>query len=124
MRKILLFPPAREVMRRKPAAFRPPDRAVFQGNAALTRFLLEHGASWRERHKYNSDVIGTLCWASCNRPAENGDWYSCAAALVEYGMPRAQRPPGSDPDELPRYVIIDGREQEYPEDITALLLSE
>ena len=98
--------------------------AVFQGNAALTRFLLEHGASWRERHNYDSDVLGTLCWASCNRPAENGDWLGCAKALVEHGLPRAQRPPGSDPDELPRYVIIDGRKEEFPEDITALLLNE
>lgn len=98
--------------------------AVFRGNAPLTRFLLEHGASWRERHNYNSDVIGTLCWASCNRPSDNGDWLGCAKALVEHGMPRAQRPPGSDPDELPRFVIIDGREEEYPDEITAFLLDE
>jgi ankyrin repeat protein len=98
--------------------------AVFQGNASLTRFLLEHGASWRERHNFNSDVIGTLCWASCNRPNPHGDWLGCAKALVEHGMPRAQRPPESDPDELPRYVIIDGRKEEYPEDITAFLLNE
>lgn len=98
--------------------------AVFQGNAPLTRFLLEHGASWRERHNFDSDVIGTLCWASCNRPSESGDWLGCAKALVEHGMPRAQRPPGSDPDELPRFVIIDGREEEYPEEITAFLLDE
>lgn len=98
--------------------------AVFRGNAALTRFLLEHGASWQERHNYDSDVIGTLGWASCNRPEGNGDWLGCAKALVEHGMPRAQRPPNSDPDELPRHVIIDGREHEYPEDITAFLLNE
>jgi ankyrin repeat protein len=98
--------------------------AVFQGNASLTRFLLEHGASWRERHNFNSDVIGTLCWASCNRPNPHGDWLGCAKALVEHGMPRAQRPPESDPDGLPRYVIIDGRKEEYPEDITAFLLNE
>lgn len=98
--------------------------AVFRGNAALTRFLLEHGASWQERHNYNSNVVGTLSWASCNRPEENGDWYGCAEALVEHGMPRAQRPPNSDPSELPRYVIIDGQEEEYPEDITAFLLNE
>jgi ankyrin repeat protein len=98
--------------------------AVFRGNAALTRFLLEQGASWRERHNYDSDVIGTLGWASCNRPEGPGDWLGCAKALVEHGMPRARRPPDSDPDEWPRYVIIDGREHEFPEDITALLLNE
>lgn len=98
--------------------------AVFQGNAPLTGFLLEHGASWRERHNYGSDVIGTLCWASCNRPNERGDWLGCAKALIEHGMPRAQRPPESDPDDLPRFVIIDGRKEEYPEEITAFLLGE
>jgi hypothetical protein len=39
-------------------------------------------------------------------------------------MPRAQRPPESGPDELPRFVIIDGREEEYPDEITAFLLDE
>lgn len=98
--------------------------AVFRGNAALTRFLLEQGASWRERHNYDSDVIGTLGWASCNTPEGPGDWLGCAQALIEHGMPRAQRPPGSDPDELPRWVIIDGREEEFPEEITTLLLND
>jgi ankyrin repeat protein len=98
--------------------------AVFRGNAALARFLLEHGASWRERHNYNSDVIGTLCWASCNRPEGPSDWLGCAKALIDHGMPRAQRPPDSDPDELPRSVIIDGREEEFPEEITVFLLNE
>lgn len=98
--------------------------AVFRGNAVLARFLLEHGASWRERHNYDSDVIGTLGWASCNRPDGPSDWLGCAKALVEHGMPRAQRPPDSNRDELPRSVIIDGREEEFPEEIMAYLLDE
>jgi len=39
-------------------------------------------------------------------------------------MPHVQRLPDSDADKLPRQVIIDGHKQEYPEDITAVLLNE
>lgn len=97
--------------------------AVFRGNASLTRFLLEHGASWTERHNYNSNVTGTLGWASRNNPEGWQDFIGCAKALVEHGMPRAQRPPELSADELPRYVIIDGHPQEYSEEVTEFLLS-
>ncbi|MBV8896779.1 MAG: ankyrin repeat domain-containing protein [Acidobacteriaceae bacterium] len=61
--------------------------AVFQGNAEITRFLLEQGATWTETHPFNDNVRGTLSWASRNNDPKSGDWVGCAKALVEHGMP-------------------------------------
>jgi len=91
--------------------------AVFRGDAGLTRFLLEHGASWREEHGHGDNVSGTLGWASCNEPVEGGDWTGCASALLEYGMPGAQPDP-----ENPELVLIDGRRKRFSDEVTDVLL--
>ncbi|AIO36571.1 ankyrin repeat family protein [Burkholderia cenocepacia] len=95
------------------------NHAVFRGNAALTAFLLSHGASWREMQGFGSDVLGTLSWASVNEPADVGepDWAACARALVAHGLPAAVRDP-SDPER----VLIDGRSMRFSEAVTEVLL--
>jgi hypothetical protein len=59
--------------------------AVFCGNAELARFLIQHGASWREMHGFGDDVSGTLHYAGVERPIPGGDWLACAKVLVEEG---------------------------------------
>ena len=93
------------------------NHAVFRGDAALTRFLLEHGASWTERHGHGDNACGTLGWASCNAPVDGGDWIGCAEALVAHGMPTAQ-PDAEGTDS----VIIDGRRRWFSDEVTDYLL--
>src|SRR5688572_1679272 len=96
--------------------------AVFRGRPELTEFLLEHGATFRERHGYNSDVLGTLCWASNNQPRADGDWPGCAAALLAHGMPGATLAPGSEQSGETLMLSIDGRIQSFPVDVADVLL--
>jgi hypothetical protein len=91
--------------------------AVFRGNAGLTRFLLEHGASWTEEHGYGDNACGTLSWASCNEPIEGGDWVGCARALLDHGMPRA-KPDHEDPE----CVLIAGRRKRFSDEVSETLL--
>jgi hypothetical protein len=91
--------------------------AVFRGDPALTRFLLEHGASWREEHGHGDNACGTLSWASRNEPIEGGDWLGCAEALVAFGMPGAEL----DPQE-PGSVLIDGHRKHFSDEVTDFLL--
>jgi hypothetical protein len=91
--------------------------AVFRGNVGLTRFFLEHGASWREEHGHGDNVCGTLSWASCNEPVEDGDWAGCARALLEHGMPGATLDP-----ENPERVLIAGRSKRFSDEVTDVLL--
>jgi hypothetical protein len=93
------------------------NQAVFRGDAALTRFLLEQGADWRTLHGFGDNVYGTLSWASLNEPLEGGDWVGCARALFSHGLPRARPDPsGSD------IVLIGDRRYQFADEVTDVLL--
>ena len=93
------------------------NKAVFRGDADLVRFLLEHGASWQERHGFDDNACGGLSWASCNEPEGEGDWLGCAEALVAHGMPAAQPDP-----ESPDGVLIGGQRYVFSDEVTDFLL--
>lgn len=90
--------------------------AVFRGDAALTRFLLERGARWTETQGFGDNVCGTLGWASCNAPVADGDWPACARALLAHGMPTGAR----DPDDSER-IVIEGRARRFSEEVADVL---
>ena len=93
------------------------NHAVFRGDAALTHFLLEHGADWRTLHGFGDNVCGSLSWASLNRPVEGGDWVGCARALCSHGLPPARPDPsGSD------IVLIGEKRYQFADDVTDVLL--
>lgn len=95
------------------------NHAVFRGDAALTAFLLEHGANWREPHGYGSDALGTLSWASVNEPTgfAQPDWPACARALVAHGLPTIECDPAH-----PERVLIEGRPMRFSEEVSEALL--
>jgi hypothetical protein len=93
------------------------NHAVFRGDAALTRFLLEHGADWRTLHGFGDNACGSLSWASLNQPVEGGDWVGCAMALYAHGLPPARPDPnGSD------VVLIGEKRYRFADDVTDVLL--
>jgi ankyrin repeat protein len=99
--------------------------SVFRGKAAITAFLLAHGAHWRERHGYGSDVIGTLSWASCNEPSAEGDWTGCARALIAHGLPRGTRPADVGSDDEDRVTLaVDGDVHVFAADVAEVLLGD
>lgn len=93
------------------------NHAVFRGDAELTRFLLEHGADWRETHGFGGDVRGTLGWASVNEPEPDGDWLGCAEVLVAHGMPTGRSDPSGARD-----IVFDDRRMRFSDDVTDFLL--
>ena len=98
--------------------------AVFRGRPELAEFLLKRGASFREQHGYNNDVLGTLSWASLNVPRHDGDWPACAAALLAHGVPEATPLPDTDASKPARKVLIDGRTMSFAEDVAEVLLGD
>jgi ankyrin repeat protein len=96
--------------------------AVFRGDPQLAEFLLRHGASFRERHGYDSDVLGTLSWASLNEPNDQGDWCGCAATLRAHGLPPASLPPQEDQDAQQIRLRIDDRTLLFPRNVARTLL--
>lgn len=93
------------------------NHAVFRGNADLTRFLLEHGAEWTERHGHGDNACGTLGWASCNEPVDGGDWVGCARALRDHGMPGATAISGDS-----EHVMVAGVRKQFSDEVTEELL--
>ncbi|QPF86977.1 ankyrin repeat domain-containing protein [Bradyrhizobium genosp. L] len=93
------------------------NHAVFRGNAELTRFLLVHGAQWTEQHGFGDNACGSLSWASCNEPSEDGDWAACAQALLDHGLPHAT-PDRNDPE----WVLIGGRRKLFSDEVRDVLL--
>jgi len=93
------------------------NHAIFRGDAALTRFLLERGADWRTLHGFGDNAIGTLSWASLNEPVEGGDWVACAQALLEQGIPSA-RPDPQDAEG----VLIGDRRYVFSDDVLDFFL--
>jgi ankyrin repeat protein len=91
--------------------------AVFRGNAGLTRFLLEHGADWTERHGFGDNARGSLSWASLNEPVEGGDWVGCARALRDHGMPGAIAISGDS-----KHVTVARVQRRFSDDVAEELL--
>jgi hypothetical protein len=69
------------------------NHAVFRGDAELARLLLDAGADWRTPHGFDSNVVGTLAFASQAEdiadPAPR-DYLGCAALLVAHGIPKSE----------------------------------
>ena len=86
--------------------------------AALTRFVLEHGARWQAQHGFEDNACGALAWGSINTPEVGGDWAGCAQALLDHGLPpAAPDPSGSDA------VWLDGRLMRFSDEVTDCLLA-
>lgn len=94
------------------------NHAVFRGDTDLASFLLDHGASWKEKQGFGDDVCGTLSWASRNQPDGPADWASCATLLRERGLPVSPAP-----DDGAGGLMVDGIRRWFSDEVTANLMS-
>lgn len=66
------------------------NKAVFQGDAAMVRLLLDEGADWQTVHGFGDNALGTLSFA-CQADGITGaaaqDYAGCARAMLEHGVP-------------------------------------
>lgn len=74
------------------------NQAAFNGDAALVKLLLDHGASWDERNGYGGDVMGSLLYASVHLPQPGADYLGTLQLLRGAGAPW---PSASEREELP-----------------------
>lgn len=90
--------------------------AIFAGDAAMTRLLLEQGADWRTQHGYGSNALGTLSFASqaddIAEPAPR-NYLGCAVALADHGVPADAFGSFSFPDEITDW--LEGQRAGQPE---------
>lgn len=91
--------------------------AVFQGDSALTAFLLARGANRHDRHGHGGDALDALGFASLYEPTETADWAGCARALLAHGLPPAVHDPAD-----PEVVLVEGKRARFSEEVADILL--
>lgn len=89
------------------------NQAAFNGDVALVRLLLEHGASWQEVNGFGGDVMGSLLHACIHLPQAGADYLATLQQLLAAGAPW---PEGEAREELPEEMQawLDEAEAESP----------
>ncbi|MBT9491251.1 MAG: ankyrin repeat domain-containing protein [Paucibacter sp.] len=89
------------------------NQAAFNGDVALVRLLLEHGASWQEVNGFGGDVMGSLQHACVHLPQAGADYLGTLQQLLAAGAPWPQ---GAAREELPEQMQawLDEAEAESP----------
>lgn len=79
--------------------------AVYRGDAEMVKFLLAHGADWKQKHGFGGNAQGTLGYASINNTEDfpDGDWLACAQLLVAHGVELPQEEKGEFAEEISEY---------------------
>lgn len=77
--------------------------AVYQGDAAMARLLLEQSADWRTPHGFGDIALGTLSFASQSEDVEGPaprNHVGCAQAMIDHGVPLTAFEPYSFSEEV------------------------